>query len=127
MWSGQHACHYGRTEGYVLAAEFTCRSRVISAAGSTVSATSRAPNRHPDRGVPAHRTAGSLALSEVEGGNTPYFTLKCGFSMRPMTLPNGSATLATWMPPPTSVAGDTSAAPAPMKCSSATAMRATRQ
>ena len=41
---------------------------------------------------------------------------KCGFSIRPIRLPNGSATVATLIPSPTSCTGVTLVAPVATKC-----------
>ena len=52
---------------------------------------------------------------------------KCGFSMTPMTLPDGSTTVATRMEPPTSRTGSRGAAPASMSHDHASSQSRTPQ
>src|SRR5205085_12557331 len=56
-----------------------------------------------------------------------YVAEKCGFSMSPIRFPNGSATVATLIPSPTSWTGDVSVAPARVNCSTAWAASGTPQ
>src|SRR5205814_9490166 len=52
---------------------------------------------------------------------------KCGFSMSPIRFPNGSATVATRMPSPTSLTADSRIAPAFTQCATAVSAFATPQ